>query len=341
MQQNFTEEKKGCIIKPVKPLSFEFRGMTSIEETLLFEDGCIQFLPENEYQIGSYFDTYGCVNFSLDNALETDGTRRIDLKLYSDDNTKWLKDNYTVNGKLNFSDRDLTVMSGTDPNFGNDGWTVFETAKKWGLVCESDAPWDFRNPNPTQNNKNLYYSYKRSKKSEEKALEFLKRFEVKAEWVTRENWLDASKYGVLQVYTNAWYQRNGKYYNPRPGSAGHAIMMAKKNEEKIFDSYDPFIKQMERDEDFYYLGLKLSLIEKVMTKPTILNNTKIMMVEGGGNIGLYLDGNIIVDDTAKLNDVWIARNSKNGFFSGGPVKSLTREQWNLFNKVNLKGEPIV
>lgn len=339
MQKEFPKEKKGCIIKPVKPMSFEFKGMTGIDEVLLFEDGCIQFLPENEFQIGVFFDTYGCVSFSHNNALETDGTRRIDLGIYSDENTKWLKDNYFVNGKLNFSDRDLVVMSGTNPNFGNDGWTVFETARKWGLVCESDAPWDFRSLNPSENNKDLYYSYKRDKKSEEKALEFLKRFEIKAEWVERGNWLESSKYGVLQVYTKAWYQRNGKYYNPNPGTAGHAIMLAEADVHKIFDQYEPFIKEMERDEDFYYFGLKISLIEKHMARPTILNNTLIMMVSGGGDIGMYLDGRIIKDEPAKILATWFARSSKNGVFSGGLVKSLTKEQWDMFDHVNLKNEP--
>ena len=340
MIQEFEQQNiKGNIIKPIKPLTYEFGGMTGIDQVILFEDGCIDYLPENENQSGIYFDTYGCVSFSFLNAIETMITRLISLNKISLDNIKWLNANYLVNGKLNFSDRDLIVLSGTNPGVGNDGWTVYQTAHDKGLICESDAPWDFRERDPQINNKDKYYSYTRSDKSEKKAQEFLKRFEIKAEWVLRENFLEASKYGCLQVYTNAWYQRDGKYYNPT-GGTNHAIELAQKSSNKILDQYDPFIKQLEQDSDFYINGLKINIIEKTMAKPIISNNTLIMLVSGGGNIGLYLDGNIIVDDAAKILAVFMARNVKNGVFSGGLVKSLTQSDWDLFPHTNLKGESL-
>lgn len=341
MIQEFTQPNmRGNIIKPIKPLTYEFGGMTGIDQVLLFEDGCIDFLPEQENQSGIYFDTYGCVSFSFLNAIETLFARLISLNKISLDNIQWLSKNYLVNGKLNFSDRDLVVLSGTNPNSGNDGWTVFDTAHNRGLICESDAPWDFRNTNPSENNKDKYYTYTRSDKNEKKAQEFLKRFEIKAEWVSRSNFLEASKYGAIQVYTEAWYGRNGKYYNPYPDKSNHAIELAQKSSNKIFDTYDPFIKQMEQGSDFYINGLKINITEKTMAKPIIQNNTLIMMVSGGGNIGLYLDGNIIIDEPAKILSVWLARSSKNGAFTGGLVKSLTQEDFNLFPHINLKNETI-
>lgn len=329
---------QGSIIKPIKPLSYEFWWMTGIEEVLLFEDGCLLYLPENEYQIWLFFDTLWCVSFSFTNCVETLFNRLIPLGKFNTDNVKWLANNYTVNGKINFSDRDLIVLSDTNPAVGNDGWTVSETAKKRWLICETDAPWNFRSMNPSENNKALYYSYKRDKKSEEKAQEFLKRFEIKTEWVSRDNLLEASKYGVIQVYVTAWYQRNGKYYNPTPGTTNHAVELAKKSEEKIFDTYDPFIKQLERNEDFHVWWLKINIIEKTMPTPTLKNNTLIMMVTGWGDIGLFLDWRIIKDDPAKILAVWLARSSKNDAFTGWLVKSLTEEQWKLFPHANLKWE---
>ena len=305
------EEIKGQLISAVTPKSYEFNGMTTIPKIILFEDGCLNFLPEEEYQIGVYFDTFGCASFSFNNCLEIDGLRRIDLKLYNDENIKWLKENMMVNGKLNFSDRDLVVLSGTDPQWGNDTWSIFEFARKNGLVCESDAPWDFRNRDPKVNTKENYYNYKREELNKKKATELLKRFEIKGEWVMRENWLEASKYGVIQVYTRAWFERNGKYYNPTPNTSGHGITMVKKSEEKIFDQYPPFVKQMERDEDFYPYGFKLSLIEKIMEKPIIKNNTLIQLVSGNGGFGLYLDGKIFVDDLAKIIASWLVRTKGN------------------------------
>lgn len=338
----YQEQKFGAIQPVITPFSFQFRGMTNIVEELLFENGCVAYLPESEMQIGLFFDILGCVSFSFYNGLETVGGRKIELELFKSENSKWLKDNFFKNGKLNFSDRDLVVLSKTDPEKGNDGWSVFLAAKNNGPVPESMETFDLRNSNYGVNNKNNYYDYTRNKADQKIADEFNKRFEIKAEWVAREDWLEASKYGALQVYTKAWYKRSetGKYYNPAPGTSNHAIQMANVEDLKIFDSYDPFLKELEKIDDFYYWGLKINLIEKTMAKPIILNNTKILMVSGVGNIGMYLDGKIIVDDVAKLNDVWIARNSKNGFFAGGPVKTLTQEQWDMFDKYNLKMEKL-
>lgn len=328
----------------ITPTSFVFNGATNVPKILLFEDGCLNFLPEEEYQIGLFFDTYGCASFSFNNCLEIDGSRRIDLKLYSEENIKWLKENYMVNGKLNFSDRDLVVLSGTNPDWGNDTWSIFEFARKNGLICESDEPWNFRSNDSKINNKANYYNYKRTAVNQKKADELLKRFEIKGEWVPRDSWLEASQYGVVQVYTKAWYKRNGKYYNPVPNSSGHGITLVKKSEEKIFDQYDPFVKQLERDEDFYPFGFKLSLIEKTMTKPTIENNALVQLVSGVGGFGLYLDGKILVDDVDKIMATFIVRNTitVNGKkrFMGGATATLQQAEWDMFDKYNLKMEKL-
>jgi hypothetical protein len=338
---DFKDDKLfGAQFPIVTPFSYQYGGMTDILDKIIFENGCVAYLPVTEMQIGIYFDIMGCVSFSFLNCLETLVARLIELKEFSDDDIKFLKDNFFKDGKINFSDRDLVVISGTDPDKGNGGWQVFLAARNQGLVPESMEPFDLTNHDYSVDNKLAYYNYTRSKADQKIAEEFNKRFEIKAEWVAREDWVEASKRGCLQVYTKAWYQRNGKYYNPTPGSMNHAIEMADISQLRIFDSYDPFLKELERLEDFYYFALKINLTKKSMAKPTILNNSKILMVTGGGNIGFYLDGKIIVDDPAKLNDVWIARNSKNGFFFGGPVKTLTQEQWDMFEHVNLKMEKV-
>lgn len=330
-------EINGTIESEITPTSFEFNGMTTIPKIILFEDGCLNSLPEEEFQTGVYFDTYGCASFSFNNCLETDGERRIELGLYSADNTKWLQDNMMINGKLNFSDRDTVVKSLTNPDWGNSSWQIFSLMSQAGLICESDAPWDFRSRDPKINNKANYYNYIRSTESDAKAKEFLKRFEIKAEWVNRENWLEASKYGVIQVYTRAWFKRPGtdKYYNPTPNASGHGIMLAQKSTEKIFDQYDPFIKQMERDEDFYPDGFKLSLIEKTMTKPIIKDNTLVQLIyagPGGGGFGLFLSGKIRVGDTAGILATFYMRNNGD---TKGKTLPLTKEQWDMFEKVSL------
>ena len=39
------EEIKGQLISAVTPKSYEFNGMTTIPKIILFEDGCLNFLP--------------------------------------------------------------------------------------------------------------------------------------------------------------------------------------------------------------------------------------------------------------------------------------------------------
>lgn len=330
----------GAIQKPRTPFSYEFKGMTDIEEEILFDDGCVAFLPEPEEQISIFFDVYGCVSFSFLNALETLCKRKIELGLFSKKNIDWLNSNLCKNGIVNLSDRDLVVLSGTDPEKGNDGWSVFLTARNKGVVSEEIAPYDLRDKDYKDNNQIDYYSYKRSKKAQELADEFRKRFEIKAEWVNRDNWEEASKRGCLQVYTKAWFKRGDKYYNPTPGEFGHAIELAQLSSLKIFDTYNPFIKEMEKIEDFYSLALKINIFDKSMTKPKLENNSLVLMVTGPGDVGLFLDGRIIKDSPALIMTTWLARNVKNGVFSGGPVRSITQEQWDLFDKTDLKNNKL-
>lgn len=328
----------GAIKPTIFPLSYEFGGMTPVPEILLFPNGsCIEHLPENEKQIGVYFDDWGCVSHSILNGLEV----LIDKQLsrFNSYNRKWVLQNIYLNEKPNFSDRDLVVLSGTKIGKGNSGEKVLATAQEKGVVAEHKAPWDFNERNPNINSPERYYAYSRMASSNVLAQEFNERFIITGEWVPRTRWFDASKYGVLQVYVNAWYQRNGKYYNPN-NKINHAVLMADYKGCKIFDSYDPYIKQLESWNDAYPVALKINIIEKNMTKPNIPNNALVILVEGLGGIGLYLDNKIIVDDEAKINSVFMMRNSKNGFFSGGPTVSLTQEQWDLFSKTNLKGELI-
>ena len=72
-----------------------------------------------------------------------------------------------------------------------------------------------------------------------------------------------------------------------------------------------------------------------MTKPKIENNSLLQLVEGEGGFGMFLDGKIYIDDTAKILASVIMRNNGN---LNGKIKALTQEQWDMFEKYNLKGE---
>lgn len=306
------------ILPVITPTSLEFGGMTTVDKTLIFPDGdALPFLPLFETQSNTYFDSWGCVSHSFQNACEA-----------------YLKARYVEDH--NFSDRDLVVLSGTKPGIGNSGEKVLATVQERGMIPQALADWGPTNRDPKINIQEVYYNYIRSKAGEAAAEEFKRTRDVVGEWVARENWKEASKYGALQVYVNAWHLKDGKYYNPN-GKHNHAVMMANYKDVKIFDTYKPEIKTLSSWSDAYYWALKINIIKKHMDKPLIINNTLVQLVEGEGGFGLYLDGKIIVDDLAKVIASWILRN--NGKLDG-KTKALTDAQWRLFDRVNLKMQKV-
>jgi len=142
--------------------------------------------------------------------------------------------------------------------------------------------------------------------------------------------------GAVQVYVNAWHKNDeGKYYNPT-GNITHATEAVDYDTCKIYDTYEPKIKELASWDDIGSWALKINIIEKNMIeKPNLENNTLVLLVEGAGGIGLYLDDKIIIDDNAKILAVFMARNAKYGKFKEADVRSLTQEQWDLFDKRSL------
>ena len=84
-----------------------------------------------------------------------------------------------------------------------------------------------------------------------------------------------------------------------------------------------------------YQGLKINISEKSMTKPVLKNNTLVQLVSGTGGFGMYLDGFILVDELDKILATWLVRTNGK---TEGMIKPLVQEQWNLFQRKNLKGE---
>lgn len=305
------------ILPEIKGLSYEYGGMTPVGTDVIIRNGDARpYLPKFETQANTYFDTWGCTSFSFLNAGETYHKAR-------------------YNEEPNYSDRDLTILSETKPRIGNSGEKVLQTAIDKGLIPQELGDWDSTGRNPKVNIEEVYYSYVRSEQGEKAAKQFKKDYTIIGEWVYRDKWNEASKRGVLQVYVNAWYMnRDGKYYNPT-GRINHAVIMANYSTNQIYDSYEPRLKTLETWDGCHPWALKINIIKKDMSKPILRNNTLVILVEGTGSIGLYLDDKIIVDDVAKILSVFMARNAKEGDFTGGPVRSLTQEQWDSFNKRTL------
>ena len=325
---------KTAVQLPVlSPISEVYGGMTTQENKILFENGSIlDYLPNYEGQSMTYGDTWGCVSHSAENAFQVLATRN----LLDYQNKRWLIKEYELNNRLNFSDRDLVVLSGTRIGAGNSGEQVLKTAQNRGLISQTLGDWDMfsRSTNQTVDN---YYSYKRSTVAENQAQEWRERMEVHGEWVPRSKWEQASKEGVLQLYVKAWHiDEDGKYYNPT-GTYNHAVIMADYHGKKILDTYKPEIKEVRSWDDCYPLALKLNINEKNMEKPKLEDNTLVQEVTQSGSFGLYLNGNIIVGPVGELLATFYMRNNGD---TKGKTKPLTLEQWKMFDKYNLKMEKL-
>ncbi len=325
------------ILPTIKPLDYEFGGMAGASDKIIFPDGnLIPFLPEYETQANTYFDDLGCVSHSFENAVEAFIFANINS--FSADNQKWLKENIYKNGRPNFSDRDLIVLSGTTTE-GNSGNKVLETAQIDGLISQLAGDFD-SSSRDTKLTREYYYAYARTPEAQKLADEWNKRFKIIGEWVVIANWEEASKRGALQVYVNAWYEKDGVYYNPT-GRYNHAVLMADFKGVKIFDTYQPAIKQLTSWDDAYAWALKINIEEKTMTKPNIANNTLVQNVTkdspNSGQFGIFLDNKILVGDAGEVLATFYMRNNGD---TKGKTKPLEFEQWNMFDKYNLKMEKI-
>lgn len=169
----------------------------------------LPYLPSNERQSNTSFDTYACVSYSALNCLETT------LNFRGEDMG------------LGFSDRFTAIMSNTVPGQGNYLWRVAESIRKDGVVPESafSAP-----PNYTES---TYYTGKDSIPQTVKDMgkAWLERYDVSYEWlpqpVTKEDLMHHLKHVPIQIVI-----------------PGHAIMEIQHEGDvySYFDHYVPFVK---------------------------------------------------------------------------------------------------
>ena len=146
------------------------------------------------------------------------------------------------------------------------------------------------------------------------------------------------KEGTLQVYVKAWSKNSeGKYYNPTPGFYNHAVVAVSYKDISILDTYQPAIKQLTSWDDAHIWALKINITKIMPTKVQMENNTLVQLVEGTGGAGLYLDDKIFVGRPDEALFAWNMRNTGNYL---DKKRSLTQEQWDMFEHYNFKNEKL-
>jgi hypothetical protein len=280
------------------------------------------YLPTKErqsYRKGNkYVDTMGCVSFSAINCLEI---------LYK----------YKYKKELNFSDRALAKLSNTT-KWGNYLYKVADEAQN-GLVSEKTWPYPYDGAEYTWED---YYDEIPSDVLKDR--EYNKAsMEINHEWVEKKDFKEALRYGPIQVTCYAWYKgSDGLYHRLNGAKENHALTLIHEKEGEyrvMFDTYPDsegeYIKKVAWD-NIGNWGKLFSINHK--NKPMeFKNNTLIQLVEGQGGFGLYLDGQLIIDDLDKIQASFIVRN---GGDIQGKVASVRQDWWNEQKKVNLKGEEL-
>jgi len=346
--ENIIEEKKeiksGFLVEKLpKNKNWIFGGVTGIEKNEPQVNNWQPYLPSFERQ-KKRIDTMACITFSALNVLETKFNYYLREGLFDEDTVKWLRGyGYIGNdGLVNFSDRFIAKLSNTTFN-GNSYRVVGDTIREYGLVPESLWNYD----DDIFNWEDYYKEVPQSVIDIGK--EFKKKFKINYEFVNVSRIGEAIKYSPIQCGVWAWPEPINGVYPKVDKLANHGVMLFVYNnsEIKVFDTYQPSIKNLELSYRFGALAkYSLEIINNqniIMTN--IPDNTLIQLVEGIGGFALVLNGKKIVDDLDKVLASYIVRSAKEIDFQGEKLTVLkqkpmavTQEIWDSLPTVNLKGQ---
>lgn len=239
--KNKIPKHTGLILSLPKEDDFIHGGEASLnlgaKENVL-DGNWAKYLPAGERQYSLNFDTMSCTTFSYCNVLETYFNFLIANNKIAIENYTWLNNKGYIgqDGKVNFSDRFLAILSGTS-KVGNRFDVVAETARTRGLIPEAMFPmggdtWEQYMDASLITNEML-----------DMASEFLKRFKLSYEWifVNKDSLLDGAERSIL---LNSLKILPLQIAIPFP--ATHAIELyniitSPEELEQTLDHYEPFL----------------------------------------------------------------------------------------------------
>jgi len=200
------------------------------------------FLPVKELQ-SKKIETMNCTSFGTLNALE-------------------ILINRVFKIKVNYSDRFLGIVAGTNPS-GNSPNKVAETIRKCGIINEELLPFD-----ETIDEWKKYYSpFPMTDYLLRLGKKWLSKYDFKHEWVSNnsEELKKALMFSPLGVSVYAWEQKGNYYVKPEGVSDNHWCLLYGFLEGKywkIFDSYDNTKKQLD-------WNFKFGLVKRYSISPML------------------------------------------------------------------------
>lgn len=203
-----------------------FGGETKIVSEVLQEDGqWDEFLPPLEVQKNVFMDSYACVSYANNNAIET-----LHKRIYGEETDR--------------SDRFTAKMSGTIPGRGNSLKAVADSQRVNGTVLEELYPF-------TDNMKAGEYYQEVPTDIKNAGLQWAVAVEYLYEWVKKDHneWMKALKYSPLPTAVDSHTNRASQF-----NAYDHSVLLVgyKKNEYwKVFDSYLNRYKTYDWNYPFY------------------------------------------------------------------------------------------
>jgi len=254
-------KNRGLIPPLDNPKEYQMGGLSGVvhEERNTLKNW-LNFLPSEERQKFRLFDSFGCTTYSCLNSIETQFEFLRFSKLIRNEDLLWLKNNgyMDANGKVNFDDRWIVVLSGTKPGVGNYMNAPWDAARKYGLVPQGATP--FRE-DMTQ--KEYYNKSDFPPETYLLGMQFLKRFLIQYErigLVDDQNLIKALGQAPVQIglpTCSGW--EGSPIINYCDYSANHGSMLAfmDKDYKYDFDSYPLFLKKLvaKYKIDFAYKGV--------------------------------------------------------------------------------------
>jgi hypothetical protein len=289
MDEIKVDSSRGLIIDKV-PEDYEF-GASPLNQKrkVLVSDGqWEEYLPETyELQRNSHFDSFGCVSYSHQNAIEI-----LHKRVYG--------------YEIDWDDRDLVVGSGTKPNHGNGIKTVAEWARKNGLLKD-------KGDIPSTMSQEEYYGWKRSPGDDYEAEGFLELMELGYEWLPTTNWgqsysspeqlMEALLYSPIQASVDGNYQYNEDGTIGRLLNWSHEIVIIGYVKNRYWLVYDSEATQVLKFEWFYKFGYGMAhyLSKRNMKIVKKKNSPAIYFVNPADNkLVAYANGRITGGDMFKI-----------------------------------------
>ncbi len=208
-------------------------GESTMPKVIVHEAGDWRsFLPTFEDQRKGGVESYACVTYATQNAIET--LMSAQFGEYED-----------------YSERFTATLAGTTKN-GNSPQKVSETIRKYGLIGETSLPFsdDIRSFEE-------YMVVPEEKKPEGKR--WSRDWRLQHEWVItrktrkeekKERLTESLKLSPVGVSVCAWWEENGVYV--KNGTDNHYALLVAGDRDYwyVLDTYPPFVKKLEKGYDF-------------------------------------------------------------------------------------------